>query len=140
MGKEKIPLDKVPVKLDKFIRMEANSCTREEKLRVIFGIDMRTATARQINNADATMCRWRKHPLYDAIWKDEISRQDYSDIAESLQTIRKHMRQDKDGWLSMNSAVNLLSQSSKRVYRAEENTVNVQITGLPELGSPDDDG
>ena len=86
------------------------------------------------------MCRWRKHPLYDQIWKDEISRQDYHDIAESLQCIRKHMRQDKDGWLSMNSAVNLLSQSSKRVYRAEENTVNVQIVGMPDLGTPDDDG
>ena len=140
MGGQKIPKDKVTADIDKFIRMEARGCSREEKLREIFGIDQSTATYREINNADAKMCRWRKHPLFDQIWKDELSRQDYSDIIESMSVLRKGMRQDKDGWLAMNSAINLMNTSIKRVFRNEEKTINVQFTGMPDIGSPDSDG
>ena len=138
MGATKIPKDKVPVKIDKFIRMEANLCSREEKLRVLFGLDVNTATDRELNNADVMMCRWRKHPLYDSVWKDELAKQDYEDYSLARQVLRKGMKHDKDAWLAMNSAVNVISNGNKRIFQDENNTVRVQIEGLPELGSPDD--
>ena len=139
MGGQKIPKDKVTADIDKFIRMEARGCSREEKLREIFGIDQSTATYREINNADAKMCRWRKHPLFDQIWKDELSRQDYSDIIESMSVLRKGMRQDKDGWLAMNSAVNAINNAGKRLFHDEDSVVSVKIEGMPDIGTPEED-
>ena len=138
MGANKIPKDKVPVNLDKFIRMEANNVSREIKLKEIFGVDVHTATAREINNADATMSRWRKHPMYDAIWKDELSRQDYGDYAEAREILRKSMRQGKDGWLALNSAIQVINNGNKKLFNEDNNKIQVEITGMPDIGSPDD--
>ena len=136
MGENKMPTNKVTKDLDKFIRMEANNCSREEKMREIFGIDMKTATAREINNADASMSRWRKHPLYDQIWKEELKSQNYGDFSEALRVLRKGM-QSKDGWLAMQSAINLISNATKRIYAGEESAITVKIEGMPDLGTPD---
>lgn len=140
MGASKIPKDKVPVRIDKFIRMEANLCSREEKLRVLFGLDVNTATDRELNNADVMMCRWRKHPLYDSVWKDELAKQDYEDYSLARQVLRKGMKQEQDKWLAMNSAVNVISNGNKRIFQDDNSTVHVRIEGLPDIGSPDDDG
>ena len=135
----KIPKDKAPVKIDQFARMEANMVSREEKIRALFGVDIKTATAREINNCDATMSRWRKHPKFDEIWKDEVRSQEYADYSEARRILRQGMRQDKDGWLALNSAVNALTHASKRLFHDEDSAVTVKIEGLPDIGSPDDD-
>jgi hypothetical protein len=49
------------------------------------------------------------------------------------------MKQDKDGWLAMNSAVNALNNASKRLFQDEERAIHVKVEGMPEIGSPDDD-
>ena len=137
MGYSPIPKNKVPVKIDKFIRMEANSCTREEKLREVFGItDMNDK--RKVNNADAQMCRWRKHPLYDEIWKDEVKQQDYGDYSMARKTLRRSMK-EQDNWLSMQAAVNVLNAAGKKIFGADESTVTVKVEGLPDIGTPDDE-
>ena len=138
MGSNKQPKDKVTVQLDKFIRMEANNCSREDKLKEVFGVDINTASAREINNCDATMSRWRKHPMYDSIWKDELSRQDYSDYSKAREVLRKSMK-SSDGWLAMNSAIQVINNGNKRLFNEDNNKVTVEITGMPEIGSPDDD-
>lgn len=136
MGENKLPKDRVTKDLDKFIRMEANNCSREEKLREIFGIDIKTATAREINNADASMSRWRKHPMYDVVWKDELKSQNYGDFSEALKVLRKGMK-STDGWLALQSAVNLINNAGKRIYAGEDSAVTVRIEGMPDLGTPD---
>ena len=140
MGANKIPKDKAPVKIDQFARMEANMVSREEKIKTLFGVDIKTATDREINNCDATMSRWRRHPLFDEIWKDEVRTQEYADYTEARRVLRQGMRQNKDGWLAMNSAVNALSNANKRLFHDEDSAVTVKIEGLPDIGSPDDDG
>jgi hypothetical protein len=132
----KMPKDKVTTEIDRFIRMEANGCTRAEKLHELFGID--SLDDPRLHAADLKMSRWRKHPLYDSVWKDEIAKQDYSDFVTARQKLRKAMNNEKDGWLSMQASVNVLNASSKRIYGAEENTVTVHIEGMPDIGSPDD--
>ena len=135
----KLPKDKATVKLDLFARMEANMASREEKMLRIFGLDLKTADERLVHNADATMCRWRKHPMYDTIWKEEVRSQDYSDYTEARRILRQGMRQQKDGWLAMNSAVNALSNANKRLFHDEDSAVTVKIEGLPDIGSPDEE-
>ena len=140
MGANKFPKDKLTKQIDQLARMEANGASRAEKLKEIFGIDIETATPREINNADASMCRWRKHPMFDQAWKDEARKWDYEDYVLARSVFRKGMKQDKDGWLAMNSAVNALSNANKRLFHDEDQAVTVRIEGLPEIGSPDDDG
>lgn len=135
-GNNKIQQDRMTVQLDKFARMEANNCTREDKMREIFGIDMKTATPREINNADASMSRWRKHPLYDQVWKEELKSQNYDDIRKAMDVLRDGLR-SKDKWLAMQSAINLISNATKRVYAGEDTAVTVKIEGMPDLGTPD---
>ena len=134
----KIPKDKLTRDIAKLAVMEANNASRADKLREIFGIDMATATPREINNADASMCRWRKHPLFDQYWKEEARRWCYEDYAAAMAVFRKGMKQDKDGWLAMNSAVNVLSNANKRLFHDEDSAVTVRIEGMPDIGSPDE--
>ena len=138
MGSNKFPKDKLTKRLDQFARMEANGASREEKLRVLFDLDINTATDRQINNADSCMSRWRKHPMFDQAWKDEARRWDYEDYVLAREVFRKGMRQDKDGWLAMNSAVNAISSAGKRLFHDEDTAVSVRIEGMPDIGSPED--
>ena len=138
MGYNRIPKDKLPVKIDQLARMEANMVSREQRMKEIFGIDLATAPEKDIHNADATMSRWRRHPLFDQAWKDEVRSQEYADYSEARRVLRQGMRQS-DGWLAMNSAVNVLSNANKRLFHDEDTAVTVKIEGLPEIGSPDDE-
>lgn len=120
--------------------MEANNCSHEQKLKDIFGLDQATGDPKEIHNADATMSRWRKTPMFEAAWKEEQRSWDFSDYSLARAVFRKAMKQDKDAWLAMNSAVNALSQANKRLFRDEDSTVTVKIEGnIPEIGSPDDE-
>lgn len=140
MGASRIPKDKCPAPIERFIRMEANLVSRREKLKELFGIDVDTAPENVVHAADAKMTRWRKHPMFDAIWKDELAKQDYEDYSLARQVLRKGMKQDQDKWLAMNSAVNVISNGNKRIFQDDNSTVHVRIEGLPDIGSPDDDG
>ena len=136
----KVPNDKLTRDIARLAVMEANSASRAEKLKEIFGVDINTASYREINNADAKMCRWRKHPMFDQAWKEEARKWDYEDYILAREVFRKGMKQEKDGWLAMNSAVNALNNANKRLFHDEDTAVTVKIEGMPELGSPDDDG
>jgi hypothetical protein len=137
MGANKLPKDKLTKNIDMLARMEANGASRAERMEKIFGLDVNTATDRELNNADSCMSRWRKHPMFDQAWKDEARKWDYEDYVLAREVFRKGMKQDKDGWLAMNSAVNALSSAGKRLFHDEDTAVTVKIEGLPDLGSPD---
>ena len=78
--------------------------------------------------------------MFDQAWKEEQKRWCYEDFTLAMSVFRKGMKQDKDGWLAMNSAVNVLSNANKRLFHDEDQSVTVKIEGLPDIGSPDDDG
>jgi len=137
-GNNKIPDDKLTRNIAKLAVMEANSASRADKLKEIFGIDLATAPEKQVHNADAAMSRWRKHPMFDQAWKEEQRRWCYEDFTLAMSVFRKGMKQDKDGWLAMNSAVNALSNANKRLFHDEDSAVTVRIEGLPDIGSPDE--
>ena len=45
---------------------------------------------------------------------------------------------EKDDWLQNKAANDLLNYGKQQIYGDEEKTVHVQIDGMPDIGSPDD--
>jgi hypothetical protein len=121
---------------EQFVRMEANGLTSPEIIMELWGMK-REDDPNEYHNLECKLSRWRKHPQYEAVWREEVRNQDFGDYSEARKTLRKAMRNEKDNWLAMQSAVNILNNSGKRIFGAEENTVTVNIQGMPDLGSPD---
>ena len=123
--------------MEKFVRLSAQGKTRPEILKAVFGLDVATSPANEIANADNKMSRWRKHPDFEATWKDEVRQVLYGCTAEAVQVIKGQLRSDQ-GWLQNKAANDLLNYGKSQIYGDEEKTVHVQIEGLPDIGSPDD--
>lgn len=121
-----------------FIRMSAQAKSREEILKAVFDLDLNTDDLKTIHNADCKMSRWRKLPEFESIWKDEVKQILYGCTAEAVQVIKGQLRSDQ-GWLQNKAANDLLNYGKQQIYGDEERTVHVQIEGLPEIGSPDED-
>jgi hypothetical protein len=135
-----MPKAKQPLTADqeRFIRMSAQGRGRQEILKTIFGLDLGTAPENEIHNADNKMSRWRKLPEFESIWKDEVRQILYGCTAEAVQVIKGQLRSDQ-GWLQNKAANDLLNYGKSQIYGDEEKTVHVQIEGMPDVGSPDDD-
>ena len=123
---------------EKFVRLSAQGKSRPEILREVFGLDIETSPDNAIANADNKMSRWRKHPDFEKVWKDEVRTILYGCTAEAVQVIKSQLKSDQ-GWLQNKAANDLLNYGKNQIYGDEERTVHVQIDGLPEIGSPDDD-
>ena len=121
---------------DQFVRMEANGIPTQEIILTLFGVKYGDP---EYHACECKLTRWRKHPQYEKVWKDEVRKQDFIDYTAARRVLRKGLRNEQDGWLALQSAVNLLSSSSKRIYADEDSAVTVRIEGLPELGTPDAD-
>jgi len=130
--------ENLTVEQDRFVRMEANGYTSAEIILELWGLKKEN-DPKEFHNAEAKLSRWRDHPKYEETWKDEVRKQDFKDYVTARQVLRRSMRQEKDGWLAMQSAVNAMNNSSKRIYQAEDSAVTVRIEGLPDIGSPDDE-
>lgn len=130
---------KATVKQDMFVRMEARNEGRPEILRKVFGIDPDTADARTLNNADSAMSRWRRKPWYDEIWKDEIRRVSIAMSSAALKKIQSQINDD-NGWLANKAANDSLTFAKPLIWGEDEKAISVKIEGMPEIGSPDDDG
>ena len=122
---------------ERFVRMSAQGKSRPEILKAVFGLDIETASENEIHAADNKMSRWRKHPDFEATWKDEVKQILYGCTAEAVQVIKGQLRSDQ-GWLQNKAANDLLNYGKGQIYGDEERTVHVQIDGLPDIGSPDD--
>ena len=136
MARPRQPLN---AKQELFIRMTARAEPRKDILKAVFDLDIDTAPANEIHNADCKMSRWRSLPEFEGIWKDEVKKVLYGCTAEAVQVIKGQLRSDQ-GWLQNKAANDLLNYGKAQIYGDEERTVHVQIDGLPDLGTPDDDG
>ena len=126
--------------MEKFVRLSAQGKTRTEILKEVFGLDIETSPDNEIHNADNKMSRWSKHPDFEATWKDEVKQILYGCTAEAVQVIKGQLKQKDVPWLQNKAANDLLNYGKGQIYGDEERTVHVQIEGLPDIGSPDDDG
>lgn len=119
---------------DQFVRMEANGIPTQEIIMTLFGIKKGEDG---YHACECKLTRWRNHPMYEKVWKDEVRKQDFIDYTYARRILRKSMASEKDGWLAMQSAVNVLNNSGKRIYQDEDSAVTVRIEGMPDIGTPD---
>ena len=118
--------------------MTARAESRKDIMREVFDIDIDTAPRNEIHNADCKMSRWRSLPEFEGIWKDEVKKVLYGCTAEAVQVIRGQLRDD-NSWLQNKAANDLLNYGKSQIYGDEERTVHVQIAGMPDIGSPEDE-
>lgn len=127
------PKADLTVQQDQFIRMEANGLSSPDVIKALWGVSPGEPT---YHSLECKLSRWRKHPRYEEVWKDEVRKNSFKDYVKATNTLRKSMDSD-DQWLAMQSAINVMGNAGKRVFGNEDNTVTVQITGMPDIGSPD---
>lgn len=120
-----------------FVRMEARGATRPEILKAVFGLSD-DASDDEKHAADCKMSRWRKFPCYDEVWKDEVKRVSYAIAGRALRKIDSQIDNEND-WLANKAANDALSFSKGQIYGDAERSITVQIEGLPDLGTPDND-
>ena len=132
------PRQPLNAKQELFIRMTARAEPRRDILKAVFDIDVDTAPANEIHNADCKMSRWRSLPEFEGIWKDEVKKVLYACTSEAVQVIKGQLRSDQ-GWLQNKAANDLLNYGKQQIYGDEERTVHVQIEGMPDIGSPEEE-
>ena len=130
--------ENLTVEQDRFVRMEANGYSTDEIILEMFG-KKRSDDPKAYHAIECTLSRWRKHKRYEEVWKEEVRKQDFRDYTNARKVLRKSMNNEKDGWLAMQSAVNVMNSSGKRIYADEDSAVTVRIEGMPDLGTPDQD-
>ena len=136
-----MPKAKQPMsgKMELFVRMSAQGKSRREIMREVFELDLDTAPENEIHCADNKMSRWRKHPDFESTWKDEVKQILYGCTAEAVQVIKSQLRSGDLPWLQNKAANDVLNYGKSQLYGDEERTIHVQVAGMPDLGSPDDD-
>ena len=119
---------------DRFVRMEANGYTTEEIIKTLFGL---TRDDPAYHAKECVLTRWRKHPKYFETWKDEIGRSAMKMMTKGLRKINEQINGD-DRWLANKAANDCVNFARSRVFAEEDKTYTVQVQGMPDLGSPED--
>lgn len=132
------PQDSLTVEQERFVRMAANGYSTPEIIKEIWGL-VEADDQKKYHSYECTLSRWRKHPKYEEVWRDEVKKYDFSDYSKARRTLRRGLDDEKDKWLALQSAINIINQAGGRIFRDENNTVTVKIEGLPEIGAPDGD-
>ena len=72
-------------------------------------------------------------------YRSIINRWGIQCLGPAYKKIREQLDSDKE-WLANKAANDIINQSKGIVTGADENTVVVKLEGMPELGSPDENG
>lgn len=123
---------------DKFVRMEARGESRRDILMEVFGLDPDVDDEKTVHNADCAMSRWRKFPCYEETWKDEVKRLSFGMTGRALRKINQQIENEND-WLANKAANDAIAFGRSQIFGDEERSITVQIEGLPDLGTPDND-
>ena len=127
-----------------FIQMEARAVPKEQIMVALFNIGPDCTDEKLINKANQQMYRWRHHPYAKQYWEEQIAQVLRDALPGALKTLVRQSTNDdgevKKGWLA-NKASNDLTNLAKNVgvIKTEETALQIQINGMPDIGSPDDD-
>ena len=122
---------------ERFIRMSAQGCTRKEIMQEVFSIDLDSSPENEIHAADQKMSRWRKRPEFESVWKDEIRNILIASTGKAYRRLNMQIDSEDQPWLANKAANDILNHGKQMIFGGEENTVRVQVSGMPEIGSPD---
>ena len=133
------PLAPMTARIENFIRMEARGETSDTILREIFHIDPETADDKTKQNCYQQMYRWRHRPDADAIWQDELKAVVRRCVPNAANRIRNQIDSNTE-WLANKAANDVITLAGRiGVIKNEETALKVEISGLTDIGSPDDE-
>ena len=119
-----------------WITLVVQNATKREIFDKVFHVNMDTQPE-MINRIDCKLSRWRKHPDYHKEW-DKAYKAVWGDaILEATQVAIEGLRDKDNPWRRTQHANMVLSYGTKLINGEQENTVHVQIDGMPDIGSPD---
>ena len=123
-----------------FIRDDARGVPTDELIRRWMHVEPSTFTDKEKNKYAQRVFRWRHHSQYDTIWNDEVKQLLKRNVPASLLRIGQQIDSDTE-WLANKAANDTLNWASRTgVIKTEETALQVQIQGMPEIGSPEDEG
>lgn len=123
-----------------FIRDDARGVPTDELIRRWMHVEPSTFTDKEKNKYAQRVFRWRHHSQYDTIWNDEVKQLLKRNVPASLLRIGQQIDSDTE-WLANKAANDTLNWASRTgVIKTEETALQVQIQGMPDIGSPEDDG
>ena len=133
------PLSPMTKTIEDYLRDKARGTPTETILERYFKID-KSSDQKARNKAFQQMWRWDHRPDADAIWQDEIKAMIRRGVPASIDRIITQVDSDTE-WLANKAANDTLNWASRTgVIKTEETALQVQIQGMPEIGSPDDNG
>lgn len=131
------PTGPMTARIENFIRAEARGEPADDILRQFFGLDPDNCDPKEKNKAYQQMYRWRHRPDAEAIWQDELKATVRRRVPGAIGRINTQVDSDTD-WLANKAANDVLTLAkSLGVIKSEEMAINVQINGMPDIGSPD---
>ena len=134
MGRPMIPMNS---RIENFIRAEARGESHEQVLEECFNLPP-GSDIKLIRKAEQQMWRWRHRPDAKAIWEDELAARVRRRVPGAIRRLDDQIDNSND-WVANKAANDFLGLAkSLGVIRSEETAINVQIQGMPDLGSPDD--
>ena len=132
------PFGPMTARIENFIRAEARGEPHDKILREQFGVD-ENSDPREKARAEQYMWRWRHRPDADAIWQDELKATVRRYVPGAVGRIKSQVDSDTE-WLANKAANDVLTLAGKiGVIQNQETALKVEISGMPDLGSPDDE-
>lgn len=133
------PLSPMTKTIENYLRDKARGTPPETLLERYFKVD-KDSDQKARNKAFQQMWRWDHRPDADAIWQDEIKTMIRRGVPASIDRIIAQVDSDTE-WLANKAANDTLNWASRTgVIKTEETALQVNIQGMPDIGSPDDDG
>lgn len=133
------PLSPMNARIENFIRAEARGEPHDQILREQFGITA-DSDPKDKARAEQKMYHWRHRPDADAIWQDELKAVVRRCVPNAANRIKHQVDSDTE-WLANKAANDVITLASRiGVIKTEETTTKVEITGMPDMGTPEDDG
>lgn len=133
------PLSPLTARIERFIRAEARGEPHDKILLEFFGIT-EDSDPKEKNKAEQQIFRWRHRPDYESIWQDELRSAVRRHVPISLDRIKLQVDSSTE-WLANKAANDVITLASRiGVIKTEETTTKVEITGMPDMGTPEDDG
>ena len=130
------PMKPMTAKIENCIRADARGEPHDKILEEFLGIT-KDSTPQERNRAEQQLYRWRHRPDADAIWQDELKATVRRHVPMAFSRIKDQINSDTE-WLANKAANDVIVLAGKvGVIKNEETALQVQIQGLPDIGSPD---
>ena len=132
------PFGPMTAKIENFIRAEARGEPHDKILLEQFGIDVKTCDPKDKARAEQYMHRWRHRPDADAIWQDELRAVVRRHVPAAIGRINKQINSDTE-WLANKASNDVVALASRiGAIKTQETAMTIEIQGLPDIGSPDE--